>query len=66
MAQAVQATEFSIGYIELSYAITNGIQFAQLKNRDDGNFVTASLSTTASAAAEERRRYPQGTATGPM
>lgn len=59
VAQAVQGTEFSIGYIELSYAITNGIEFAQMKNRD-GNFVTASLSTTAAAAAETVPTLPAG------
>ena len=50
VAQTVLTTQHSIGYIELSYAKSNNIQFALLKNHED-NFITAS-SETASAAAE--------------
>jgi len=50
VTQTVLTTSHSIGYIELAYAVENGVQFAQLKNHD-GDFVVASPDT-ASAAAE--------------
>jgi phosphate transport system substrate-binding protein len=50
VAATVQTTAHSIGYIELSYAKTNNIQFAQLKNHD-GNYITASSETASAAAA---------------
>lgn len=46
----VQSTEFSIGYIELNYALQNNLKFATLRNHD-GQWVEASLATTAAAAA---------------
>lgn len=50
VAQAVQGTSYTIGYIELTYALQNNIRFAALRNHD-GNFINASLETTAEAAA---------------
>lgn len=59
VAQAVQGTSYSIGYIELAYALENSISFAQMKNHD-GYFVTASLDTTAAAAAAAVPTLPAG------
>jgi len=59
VAQAVQGTSYSIGYIELAYALENDISFATLKNQD-GEFVTASLETTAAAAAAAVPTLPSG------
>lgn len=59
VAQAVQGTSYSIGYIELAYALENDITYAQLKNRD-GEFITASLDTTAAAAAAAVPTLPAG------
>ena len=59
VAQAVQGTAYAIGYIELSYALANNILFAEVKNHD-GNFVTASLETTAAAAASAVPDLPAG------
>jgi len=50
VAQAVQGTSYTIGYIELTYALQNNIRHAALQNHD-GYFVNASLETTAAAAA---------------
>ncbi|MEM3049191.1 MAG: phosphate ABC transporter substrate-binding protein PstS [Thermoplasmata archaeon] len=50
VAQAVQGTSYTIGYIELTYALQNNIRHATLQNHD-GYFVNASLETTAAAAA---------------
>ncbi|MGQ9588466.1 MAG: phosphate ABC transporter substrate-binding protein PstS [Thermoplasmata archaeon] len=59
VAQAVQGTPYSVGYIELSYALANAISFAQVKNRD-GNFITPSLEATAAAAAAAAPTLPAG------
>ncbi|HIH01298.1 TPA: phosphate ABC transporter substrate-binding protein PstS [Thermoplasmata archaeon] len=59
VAQAVQGTSYSIGYIELAYALENDISHAQLKNKE-GQFITASLDTTAAAAAAAVPSLPAG------
>jgi len=59
VAQAVQGTEYAVGYIELSYAMENDISFADMKNHD-GNYVTASLETTSAAAAATVPTLPDG------
>lgn len=59
VAQAVQGTSYSVGYIELAYALENDIDFALLKNHD-GQYITASLETTAAAAAAAVPTLPAG------
>ena len=59
VAQTVLTTSHSIGYIELSYAKKNNIQFALLKNHD-GNFITASSETASAAAAAGSASLPAG------
>ncbi len=49
VAAQIQQNEGSIGYIELSYALINGIPVANMIN-DDGNAITPSLESTAAAA----------------
>ena len=50
VAGQVKSTPFSIGYIEIAYAIQNSLPFADMKNKN-GKFVTASLSSISAAAA---------------
>lgn len=50
MAEAVQGTANSIGYVELSYAIQKQLTFAAVRNRS-GEFVHANLDSLAEAAA---------------
>ncbi len=50
VAQAVQSTPYSIGYVELSYAQANKIAFADMVNAS-GNKVTASTETMQDAMA---------------
>ncbi|MEW5748102.1 MAG: phosphate ABC transporter substrate-binding protein PstS [Candidatus Thermoplasmatota archaeon] len=59
VAQAVQGTSYSVGYIELAYALENDIAFAQMENHD-GAYITASLATTAAAAAAAVPTLPAG------
>jgi len=50
VTQQVKQTEGSIGYVELIYAISNGLPAALIKNAD-GGFVEPSLKTVSAAAA---------------
>jgi phosphate transport system substrate-binding protein len=50
VTQQVKQTEGSIGYVELIYAISNGLPYAWLKN-GDGAFVEPSLKSVSAAAA---------------
>jgi phosphate transport system substrate-binding protein len=53
----VQQTPGAIGYVELIYALTNHIPFAELKNHD-GNWVKASLEGVTAAAASAVAKMP--------
>ncbi len=50
VAGQVNATPFSIGYVEIAYAKQNNLKFADLKNKN-GKYVTASLESITAAAA---------------
>ncbi len=50
VAQAVQSTPYSIGYVELAYAKSNQISMAQMKNAA-GNVVEPTLETMQAAMA---------------
>jgi len=50
VAGIVQGTEYSIGYVELAYALENYMSVAAIKN-PAGNFVSPSLETTTEAVA---------------
>jgi phosphate transport system substrate-binding protein len=51
VAAAVQNTPNSIGYVELSYAVSNGLPFADMINKA-GNQVTANADSLAAAMAD--------------
>ncbi len=53
----VQQTPGAIGYIELIYALTNKIPFAELQNHN-GKWVDASLDSVTAAAAGAARNMP--------
>jgi len=59
VTSTVKSTQYSIGYIELSYAMQNDVAYAQLKNKE-GNFVIASLETTSAAAEAAGTTLPAG------
>ncbi len=52
VAASIQSTPYSIGYIELSYAIKNKFSYAAVKN-SSGSFVVPSLSTVAADADQK-------------
>ena len=55
----ISQTPYSIGYIELTYALHNEIPFALVRNRA-GNFVEANLKTISAAAAAAAPALPRG------
>ncbi len=52
VAASIQSTPYSIGYIELSYAIKNKFSYAAVKN-SSGAFVVPSLNTVAADANQK-------------
>jgi phosphate transport system substrate-binding protein len=52
VAASIQSTPYSIGYVELSYAIKNKMSYAAVKNKD-GNYVVPSLNTVAADADQK-------------
>lgn len=52
VAASIQSTPYSIGYIELSYAIKNKFAYAAVKNKA-GNYVVPSLNTVAADADQK-------------
>src|SRR5262249_5628241 len=54
----IQQTPGAIGYVELIYALSNRIPFAQLMNRE-GNWVTPSLQSVTAAAASVATKMPK-------
>jgi phosphate transport system substrate-binding protein len=51
VAAAVQTTPYSLGYVELDYAVPNGILFTQMINKS-GATITANAESLASAMAD--------------
>ena len=53
VTQQIKQTEGAIGYVELIYALSNGLGFAQIQN-SAGKFIEPSLASVTSAAASAR------------
>jgi phosphate transport system substrate-binding protein len=61
VAATVSQTQYAIGYVELAYALQNGLAFVALQNAA-GNYVLPSLqSTTAAAESIPSSGLPSGT-----
>jgi len=61
VANTVRSTSNSIGYVELAYALTTGMDHAFIQNKD-GNFIEPSLESTAAAVAMGATVLPAGDA----
>ena len=59
VSATVQQTSYSIGYVELSYALTTGMNFADVQNKE-GNFVTPSIESTRAAVTAAAENLPAG------
>ncbi|MDD5285323.1 MAG: phosphate ABC transporter substrate-binding protein PstS [Desulfuromonadaceae bacterium] len=57
VAGQVKNTEYSVGYVELAYAMENKLPFATLKNRD-GQYVAPTIKSTTAAAAGAAKHMP--------
>jgi phosphate transport system substrate-binding protein len=57
VASSIQSTPYSIGYVELAYAIQNKFTYAAVKN-SAGNFVSPSLTTVAADADQKPNVTP--------
>jgi phosphate transport system substrate-binding protein len=53
VTQQVKQTEGAIGYVELIYALSNGLGYGEIKNAS-GKFVTPALASVTAAAASAR------------
>lgn len=59
VANTVRSTPNSIGYVELAYALTTGMNFAYIQNQA-GNFVEPTLESTAAAVGQAATTLPAG------
>jgi phosphate transport system substrate-binding protein len=57
VAGEVQQNPYSIGYVELIYALQNSLGYGMVRN-SDGEFVAASLNSVAAAASSMATRIP--------
>jgi phosphate transport system substrate-binding protein len=59
VANAIRGTEYTLGYVELTYAIKTKMAYASLQNKD-GNFVEPTLDSTKAAVANAATNLPKG------
>ncbi len=59
VAGVIRGTPYTIGYVELAYALQTKMSYAYLKNKD-GNFVEPSLESTAAAVEALSPILPKG------
>lgn len=61
VATTVRSTFNAIGYVELAYALTTGMNFAYIENQA-GNFIEPSLQSTSAAVGQAAAELPPGDA----
>ncbi len=59
VAGLVRGTEYTIGYVELAYALQNKMTYAFIQNKE-GKFIEPTLETTNAAAAAAAPTLPKG------
>jgi phosphate ABC transporter phosphate-binding protein/phosphate ABC transporter permease protein PstC len=59
VSSSIKATSYSIGYVELSYALTTGMTYAHLQN-SAGNFVEPSFESISAAISASAGSLPAG------
>lgn len=59
VASTVSSTLNSIGYVELAYALTTGMDYAYIQNKD-GNFIEPTLESTSAAVGQAAAGLPAG------
>lgn len=61
VASVIASAQYTLGYVELNYALQNGFTFAQIQN-PVGNFILPSLATTSFAVKNSSSILPSGSA----
>jgi phosphate transport system substrate-binding protein len=61
VSNTIGQTPYSLGYVELSYALTTGMDYASIKNKA-GNFVEPTLDSTKAAVEAAATSLPAGDA----
>jgi len=61
VAASIQGTPYTIGYVELAYALTTQMNYASVQNKE-GNFITPSVNSTRAAVSAEASTLPSGSA----
>ncbi|MBA2267845.1 MAG: phosphate ABC transporter substrate-binding protein PstS [Nitrosopumilus sp.] len=59
VSASIKGTPYTIGYIELAYALTTGTNFASVQNKE-GNFITPSFNSTMAAVSSAATTLPAG------
>jgi len=59
VAASIGGSKYSIGYVELAYALTTKMNYASLQNKN-GNFVLPTVNTTLAAAESASPTLPKG------
>ena len=59
VANGIRGTAYTIGYVELAYALTNNMQFAFIQNQE-GNFIEPTLESTSAAVSASAGTLPKG------
>lgn len=59
VAASIQGSPYSIGYVELAYALTTGMKFASIQNQE-GNFIAPSINSTMAAVSAAAPTLPEG------
>jgi phosphate transport system substrate-binding protein len=60
VTQTVKSTQDAIGYVDINYALTNGVAFGAVQN-PAGNYIVANVSNIASAIKDANPTLPNGT-----
>jgi len=59
VASTIKSTPYSIGYVELSYALTTKMTYAYLENHE-GNFIEPSIDSVRAAVSSSAKSLPKG------
>lgn len=59
VANSIRGTAYTIGYVELAYALTTGMDYAFLQNRE-GDFIEPTLESVRAAVSASAQTLPKG------
>lgn len=59
VANTIRGASYTIGYVELAYALSTGMDYAFIQNQE-GNFIEPSLESTSAAVSASASTLPKG------